>query len=305
MDFGFCFLFPRKRSRSGTATGYLHLRVKSDPVAYNHKLLELTGFVEHGFEDFTFFDPHCASWPPIWLEYGGTVKSGTMYCCGVTPDRKRPDELVVENIRVPLIQDEQFETFDRLIHRSIRPDKYTPLVHAALTGRFFAGKPSQIGKGTFSGFGHMGCCSLLVIQEVKSVDGQHRDDLDYNIFNDKPDTSSEECAVKSLTSADSWQSALDSQKAADSGRNSWMFDDPKRVATEVLAQWAGEKSATNLKQLSTAAGRVDYRLKINRNETDTIIVSRPYWLSFYAHDSQRVAWVVLAAYADQCGKKKP
>src|SRR5688572_13745873 len=42
--------------------------VKKDPAAYNHKLLEITGFVSHGFEDFTFFDTACSSWPGIWLE---------------------------------------------------------------------------------------------------------------------------------------------------------------------------------------------------------------------------------------------
>jgi len=69
--------------------------LKSDPAAYNHKLVEVTGFVSHAFEDFTIFDPTCPSWPGVWLEYGGKAKSGTMYCCGVTADRHRPKELKV------------------------------------------------------------------------------------------------------------------------------------------------------------------------------------------------------------------
>src|SRR5580704_11993161 len=32
-----------------------------DPAAYNQKLIEVTGFVSHGFEDFTFLDPSCPS----------------------------------------------------------------------------------------------------------------------------------------------------------------------------------------------------------------------------------------------------
>src|SRR5215471_3972788 len=77
-------------------------QLKSDPAAYNHKLVEVTGFVSHAFEDFTVFDPTCPSWPGIWLEYGGMRKSGTMYCCGVTADRHRPKELKVEDISIPL-----------------------------------------------------------------------------------------------------------------------------------------------------------------------------------------------------------
>ena len=41
---------------------------QSDPVAYNHKLIEVSAFVSLGFEDFTLFDPNCAAWPSVWLE---------------------------------------------------------------------------------------------------------------------------------------------------------------------------------------------------------------------------------------------
>src|ERR1700687_4185215 len=70
-------------------------QLKHDPPAYNHKLIEVTAFVSHDFEDFTIFDPTCPSWPDVWLEYGATSKSGTMYCCGVSDDRNRTEELVV------------------------------------------------------------------------------------------------------------------------------------------------------------------------------------------------------------------
>ena len=32
-----------------------------------------------------------------------------------------------------------------------------------------------------------------------------------------------------------------------------------------------------------------------------VVVSRPYWLSFYAKDRQKVAWVLAAAYESSCG----
>jgi hypothetical protein len=95
-------------------------QLKNDPLADNHKLVEVTGFVSHDFGDFTLFDPNCPSWPEVWLEYGGKAKSG-MYCCGVTADRNRPQQMVVENIPIPLVENEQFREFDKLIQRHSDP----------------------------------------------------------------------------------------------------------------------------------------------------------------------------------------
>ena len=79
--------------------------------AYNHKLIEISGFVSHAFEDFSVSDPSCSSWPGIWLEYGGSSKSGTMYCCGETANRDRPSELVIDKITIPLLKNQQFQQF--------------------------------------------------------------------------------------------------------------------------------------------------------------------------------------------------
>ena len=278
--------------------------VKNNPAAFNHKFLELTGFVEHGFEDFTFLDPHCPARPEIWLEYGGTVKSGTMYCCGVTAGRQRPDELVVEKISIPFVQNEQFKTFDHLIHLSTRPDGYAPTVHATFIGRFFAGKEMHYPKATFwGGYGHMGCCSLFVIQEVSSVDAKHRNDLDYEVFRSPYFPSDERCRVQPLMNGDWWRGGLDTQKKADAGEHTWVFNDPKRVAAEALSQVAGEKAASKIELMSAAPGRMVYDSKQNERESYEVTVTRPYWLSFYAHDPKQIAWLVLTANALHCGKE--
>jgi hypothetical protein len=88
-----------------------------DPEAYNHKLVEVTAFVSHGFENFMLFDPACPPSSQIWLEYGGSGSSCTMYCCGVTADRTRPGSIKVEGIPRPLVNDKQFQEFERLIQR--------------------------------------------------------------------------------------------------------------------------------------------------------------------------------------------
>jgi hypothetical protein len=141
-------------------------QLKSDPKTYDHKLIEVTGFVSHGFEDFTLFDPACESWPGVWLEYGGTVNSGTIYCCGVTAGSSRPQPLVVEGVSVPLVQDDRFKQFDKLILSG--PDS---VVHVTIMGRFFSGELINAPNGSFwGGYGHMGCCSLLAIQQITFVD---------------------------------------------------------------------------------------------------------------------------------------
>jgi hypothetical protein len=75
--------------------------------------------------------------------------------------------MTVEEIPVPLVDDAYFQRFDDLLHRH----RYTLLLHATVVGRFFAGEKIHNPKGTYwGGYGHFGCCSLLVIQQVLSVE---------------------------------------------------------------------------------------------------------------------------------------
>lgn len=281
-------------------------QLKNDPAAYNHKLVEVTGFVSHDFEDFTIFDPTCPSWPAVWLEYGGKAKSGTMYCCGVTADRHRPKEMTVEDIPIPLTDNEQFREFDKMIQPPFRSDRHGAVVHATLIGRFFAGRKIKYPKETrWGGYGHMGCCSLLAIQEVKSVDPENRDDLDYGASADQPDIDKTGCGYRFLTPIQPTSDLIKAQQDADLGTNDWVFDDPRRVASSALARCSRteESSIEGLRETRKAQGRYVYEwTPAGKAETYMVVVSRPYLLSFYARDPKRVAWVVSAAYLSSCGK---
>jgi hypothetical protein len=138
--------------------------LQADPATYNHKLIDVRGVVSHGVEDFTLSESQCGRQSRIWLEYGGRVDSETAYCCGVkTP---RAAALVVEGIPTRLIEDALFRRFDARVrtHGDVR-------FRGRLIGRFFAGIKQQTPKGEFwGGYGHFGCCSLLVIQQVLTVD---------------------------------------------------------------------------------------------------------------------------------------
>jgi len=274
-------------------------RLKNAAAAYRHKLVEIEGFISHGFENFTFFDPNCPYSPMIWLEYGGTRLSGTIYCCGPSNAKTRPKGLVVEGVKIPLANDEQFRRLDRLIHGTA-----DTVVHATLVGRFFPGRRERIGgkSGNFGGYGHMGCCSLLAIQQVISVDPHDRGDLDYRASPDQLDLDKLKCGTyQGLGSVPSARATFDIQHRAEAGENAWVLDDPRKVATNFLSQnlLIDEKEIADVETKSQ--GRVVYEWRPpGRPETYMVVVSRPYWLSFYAADQSKVAWVVIAAHK-ACG----
>lgn len=138
-----------------------------DPGRYDHALVQVSGDLLHGFEVFQIYPDHCpeaANSLGVWLEYGGTSQSGTMYCCGVTAGRKRSKPLVVEGVRTELKVDAAFQRFDALIG-----GEDLTRVNVTLIGRFFSGRRLRYPKGVFwGGYGHMGAYSLLVIQQVRS-----------------------------------------------------------------------------------------------------------------------------------------
>lgn len=98
--------------------------IKRDPMAFNKKLVEVSGYATHGFEDSMFDDPTCFEGHGrlgIWMEYGGTSSVNTMFCCGFSPSNKKK-QLVVQDVEVPLVQDKLFDRFDTLLHSKPRED---------------------------------------------------------------------------------------------------------------------------------------------------------------------------------------
>ena len=271
----------------------------ADPAKYDHALVEITSFVSHGFEDFKLFDPECPSGPRIWVEYGGTVSYGTVYCCGGGAGRGRAQSIEVEGIRVPLTDDAPFREFDRLMQRP--PDS---IARATLIARFFSGHgngfPGNTGTG---GYGHLGCCSLAIIQQVLSVEPQTRADLDYRASIDEPELCKSTSTYRILTPGDSTDNNRAAQRDAEQGRSPWAFTDSKRVASGALATFLemDPTAIAGMKTTKKSAGRVVYRwAPRGKKRVYAVVTSRPYWLSFYAQEPGRVAWVVVAAYEAAC-----
>ncbi|HLA95528.1 MAG TPA: hypothetical protein VK612_07395, partial [Pyrinomonadaceae bacterium] len=258
--------------------------IAKDPAAFNQKLIEVTGFVSRGFEDSSLFDPACSTRFGIWVEIGGTTRTGTMYCCGETTERTRAKELVVEQISIPLVDDKQFQQFDKLLQKV--PDS---IAHATLIGRFFSGKKEKLPGGEFwIGYGHMGMSSLFVIQQVKSVDTHDREGLDYGASVDQPDTDTENCGSYTILRDENAESDIDAQRKADEVKLSRVFDNPKQVATEGLAKLLKNRteSAIKLTETRKSSGRIVYHWRPHGKNgiRYMAVVSRPYWLSFYSKD---------------------
>ncbi|MGO8974327.1 MAG: hypothetical protein ACLQNV_12490 [Steroidobacteraceae bacterium] len=147
-------------------------QIISDPASFDHKLVEIEGTASQGMENFSLSTKPCHqknNFTGIWLEYGGRVRSGAKFCCGVPMERGRPEDLVVDGIATSLIEDDRFRAFDSRIH----PNGH---VRARLIGRYFAGHRSDRrifndpDSYLWGGYGHMGMYSLLVIQQVIRIE---------------------------------------------------------------------------------------------------------------------------------------
>jgi hypothetical protein len=150
--------------------------VKAHPENFLRKLVEVTATASHGFEDSMVEDSRCP-WPEggpgVWMEYGGTRSTDTMYCCGISPKPDRRKTLVVDGVSLELVDDKTFREFDKLLHPKHSKQGGSDTVRATLRGRIFA-RYEGIG-GTqqnpnWRGYGHMGCCMLFVVTQVVSFD---------------------------------------------------------------------------------------------------------------------------------------
>jgi hypothetical protein len=117
--------------------------VKAHPENFLHKLIEVTATASHGFEDSMVEDSQCP-WPNggpgVWMEYGGTRSTDTMYCCGFSPKPDRAKTLVVEGMSLDLVDDETFKEFDKRLHpQHSKPKRGSDTVRATMRGRTFVG----------------------------------------------------------------------------------------------------------------------------------------------------------------------
>lgn len=140
-----------------------------NPKAFDGKLIRVRGMLNVYLEDFSLGVANCKVDQGIWLAFGGDVP-------GVVPStandnfRKPGSQIRVDGVSYGITKDDSFRKLYALI-AARHGDKPDYRVTATLTGPFFAGEESRTAKGAvnFIGYGHLGCCALLVITQVSDV----------------------------------------------------------------------------------------------------------------------------------------
>jgi hypothetical protein len=258
--------------------------------------VEVSAFVSHGFEDFTLFDPSSPHDERVWTEYGGTVGSNTLYCCGVTRESARATALVVEGVATDLLQDAEFRKFNRVMQSE--PEV---VLHATLRGYFFAGEQATLPSGKrWVGFGHFGFYSLFVIEQVVRFSHSDLKDVDYRVVAETPDGAGSDCFLSGASHVD-FTKAIEMQRRADTGERLWAFSNPSQLVVSHLTEERKHPFRIS-RTVKRSRGRVVYEVvKFGTAERYWATVSRPYWLTIFAKDPRRVAWTLLGTTSIDCG----
>ena len=154
-------------------------QLRQHATEFDHKVVRVRGTVDLAFENFTLYDTECIDWKStaVWLTFGGDVSGIATYCCG-DHSREPGHFLEIDNRPIPLVKDAPYEQFHKLVYasRNRMPngdpclnDCHFYRVSATLTGLFLAERNTG---NQHIGYGHLGCCSLLVIQKVSDVSAQ-------------------------------------------------------------------------------------------------------------------------------------
>jgi hypothetical protein len=141
-----------------------------NPESFDRKLIQVRGTLNVFFEDFSLNIHGCDDRTGIWLAFGGDVP-GIVASLVNDIVRKPGSKLNVDGVSLGVTKDNNFRRLYALI-ASTHAGWPNYSVTATLTGMFFAKKAIKNPQGGFSidRYGHMGCCSLLVIASVSDVD---------------------------------------------------------------------------------------------------------------------------------------
>ena len=285
----------------------------ADPAAYDRKFVTVRSPVLIEFEG-SGFDVNCKNGDSngIWITFGGDVEMPIVYCCG-DHTRKKGVTVSVEGIEVPLRKDDEFKRFFRLLtaERKTAPtgvpcfyDCYQNRVTATLTGQFFAGearnRPSD-GKVSYWGYGHMGCCSLFVIQRVSEVDSEPTG---------IPIGDNFDCQHQTLQLPIDHSVIIAKQKAV----LNRMVDQP--VIEEVGEKLIRERMRNKHHQFEVGDNSTDYEGKFEHEKKSTymwlakdkltsysVAFERFDWLSRYASKIEDRIWTAVKVERSECKPK--
>jgi hypothetical protein len=143
--------------------------LSAHPKAFDQRTIRVRATLSVYFEDFSLSVKNCSVQQGIWLAFGGDVP-GIVVSMVNDNFRKPGTNLQVNGTSYGMVKDENFRRLYALI-AAVHGSKPAYRVTATLTGTFLAGEESRVanGKSFLGGYGHLGCCSLLVITRVSNV----------------------------------------------------------------------------------------------------------------------------------------
>jgi len=257
------------------------------PDKYNEGLVSVEGLITIGPEEFMLHDRHCGDGSGrIWLEFGGGIPSPGM---ANAHGKSGPAE------GLPLTTNRDFDALQKLVQAA---QGKTKMLHATLIGKYFAGKPTTIagGETVRAGYGRLGCCSLLVIEEVVSVGPELEEPVDFSPVAKM----SARALAKGCTIAELQLSPREDEDQLE--RNSLKDEyqylhDPKKVAARAVAvqeQRSPEDSAEDI------ARRLQTDWTTQSLASYHIVVNKPYWLLETAISGDAVIWVPKQMLKTEC-----
>jgi hypothetical protein len=145
-------------------------QLAKSPKEFDGKTIRVRGTLSINFEDFTLYARDCKTDQWIWLTFGGDVP-GIVVSMVNDNYRKPGKDLEINGVTYGIKKDDNFRRLYAMI-AARRGQKPAYTVTATLTGAFLAGQETKAANGkttSYSGYGHLGCCSLLVITQVSDV----------------------------------------------------------------------------------------------------------------------------------------
>jgi hypothetical protein len=143
--------------------------VAKDPKAFDGKTIRVRGTFHVSFEVFTASAEGCEVNDDVWVAFGGDVP-GIVTSMANDNVRRLGVDMTVDGVSYGINKDDNFRKLYALL-AARRGDNAMYRPTATVTGAVLSGdeRKSPDGKTIFAGYGHLGCCSLLVITQAAEV----------------------------------------------------------------------------------------------------------------------------------------
>ena len=271
------------------------------PEKYNEGLVSVEALITVGPEEFLAHDAHCGdALGQVWLQFGGNVESP-----GSTANPKRPSgkPRTVEGLELPLSKDRDYDALQKLLQTAQKSGQ-AKMLRATLIGKYFAGKPTKtVGGEVRTGYGHLGCCSLLVIEEVGTVTDGLEGTVDFSPVPAAPLRALRKgCTVMELMvppHEDEEQLLLKSLE------DEYQYlHDPKLVAARAIAVQTDLTADEAEKRLQTESAGLTLAIYTWTSDDGArsyrITVNKPYWLLQTVGNGDSIIWAPKQIVRNDC-----